>query len=267
MLEASAPDGRLLGLDVDSQALDLARETLAQYGSRVILQHASYASMQDVMRSIGWEAADGVLLDLGVSSMQLEIAERGFSFQHEAPLDMRFDQQAGMTAADLVNMMPEEELADLLLRYGEERHARRIAHLIVESRPLHTTTELATIVRRAYRERTRIHPATRTFQALRIAVNDELTTLEQGLNQALAALRPGGRLAVISFHSLEDRMVKRFMRQQSGRTGRRGEWPTLGGEASAVVREVSRKPAFATDEEVLRNPRARSARLRVAEKL
>ena len=268
VLEACAPDGRLLGLDVDPQALEAARENLASYGSRVILQHASYASMREVMRAVGWQAVDGVLLDLGVSSMQLEAPERGFSFQHEAALDMRFDQQAGMPAADLVNTMPEGELADLLFKYGEERHARRVAHLIVTARPLRTTTELAAVVQRAYRERTKIHPATRTFQALRIAVNDELSALEEGLSRALEALRPGGRLAVISFHSLEDRMVKTFIRQRSGHPGGRDKATIMReGEPSPVLREVSRKPVFPADEEIRRNPRARSARLRVVEKL
>ena len=202
--------------------------------------------------------------------MQLEAPERGFSFRHEAPLDMRFDAEAGLSAADVVNTMPEAELADILFRYGEERHAKRIARMIVAARPLSTTTELAAIVARAYRGRTRIHPATRTFQALRIVVNDELTSLQQGLPQAMDALRSGGRLAVISFHSLEDRMVKTFMRQRGGApTGRsrtRSCSPQPASEEPSIT-EVTRKPIVPTDEEIQRNPRARSAKLRVAEKL
>jgi 16S rRNA (cytosine1402-N4)-methyltransferase len=269
LLEACAPDGKVLGLDVDSQALALARKNLASYEPRVMLTQASYSSLLEVMRSIGWPAVDGIVLDLGVSTMQLEAAERGFSFRHDAPLDMRFDAEAGLSAADVVNTMPEAELADILFRFGEERHAKRIARLIVASRPVSTTTELAAIVERAYRGRTRIHPATRTFQALRIVVNDELTSLQQGLPPAIDALRSGGRLAVISFHSLEDRMVKTFIRQRSGA---RSEQPDLGMLPAPTsyerpIKEVTRKPIVPTDEEIQRNPRARSAKLRVAEKL
>ena len=210
ILEACAPGGRLLGLDVDPQALALARETLAPYGERVTLTQASYDHILDAMHDCGWQTVDGIVLDLGVSSMQLDTTSRGFSFQSEAPLDMRFNMDGGMTAAELVNSAQETELADMLYRFGEERHARRIARLIVESRPIRTTTQLAELVRRAYRDRQHVHPATRTFQALRIVVNDELAHLERALPRALQALRPGGRLAVISFHSLEDRIVKRF---------------------------------------------------------
>ena len=269
LLEACAPDGKVLGLDVDSQALALARRNLAPYGPRMLLTQASYSSLLEVMRSVGWTAADGIVLDLGVSSMQLEAAERGFSFRHEAPLDMRFDPEAGLSAADVINTMPESELADILFRFGEERQAKRIARLIVASRPLSTTTELAAIVARAYRGRTRIHPATRTFQALRIVVNDELTNLQQGLPQAIDALRSGGRLAVISFHSLEDRMVKTFMRQGGGS---RSEQPDVGilpqpTSYQPTIKQVTHKPIVASADEIQHNPRARSAKLRVAEKL
>ncbi len=269
LLEASAPDGQLLGLDVDSQALDLARENLAPYGRRVTLMQASYRSLLECMRTIGWPAADGIVLDLGVSSMQLESPARGFSFRSEAPLDMRFDGNAGLSAADVVNTMPEPELADVLFKYGEERHARRIARMIVAARPLETTADLVAIVTRVYRERTRIHPATRTFQALRIAVNDELTHLEQGLPQAVDALLPGGHLAVICFHSLEDRIVKNFLRARSGAPGGAGRAsPAASAESPAPsVKVITRKPITPTDEEIGHNPRARSAKLRVAEKL
>lgn len=267
ILEACAPDGLLLGLDVDSQALALARQTLAPYGRRVTLTQASYAILLQVLHAIGWAAVDGIVLDLGVSSMQLDSPERGFSFQHEAPLDMRFNRARGAAAAELLNSMSEAELADMLRRYGEEPQAKRIARMIVEARPISTTTQLAAIAKRAYPRRTRVHPATRTFQALRIAVNDEMSSLEQGLPQAIEALRRGGRLAVISFHSLEDRIVKRFMREQSTSRLNPPYENLYEIERTAVIREVSRRPIVPDDREIQQNPRARSARLRVAEKV
>jgi 16S rRNA (cytosine1402-N4)-methyltransferase len=268
VLEASAPEGRLLGMDIDEEALSVARENLASFGSRVTLKRASYRSIVETVRAIGWPQVDGVVLDLGLSSMQLDSPGRGFSFQSDGPLDMRFDSSAGLSAADLVNDAPESELIEILQKYGEERHARKIASMIVAARPIESTAELAEIVQRAYGRRGRIHPATRTFQALRMAVNDELGALEDGLPAALQTLRPGGILAVISFHSLEDRIVKRFMRQR-GSVGSQipqaspGETPA----SSAALREVTRKPIVPSSGERLRNPRARSAKLRVAEKL
>jgi 16S rRNA (cytosine1402-N4)-methyltransferase len=267
ILEACAPGGQLLGMDVDPQALALARETLAPYAERVQLTQTSYDHILDAMHECGWRAADGILLDLGLSSMQLDAGHRGFSFQTEAPLDMRFNTDIGMTAAELVNSADEGELADMLFRFGEERHARRIARLIIEARPLWTTTQLADVVKRAYHDRQRVHPATRTFQALRIVVNDELAHLERALPHALRALRPGGRLAVISFHSLEDRIVKRFLRGESQDRSNPPYMQQYEVERKASVREVNRKPIVASAEEVRRNPRARSARLRVAEKI
>ncbi len=267
ILEACAPDGRLLGLDIDPQALALARETLAPYGPRVTLTQASFASLLDAMRGIGWSTVDGIVLDLGVSSMQLDMRERGFSFQHEAPLDMRFDPAAALTAADLVNETPESELAEILFRYGEEPRARQIASLLVAARPVSTTTQLAAIVLRAYHQRMRRHPATRTFQALRIAVNDELSTLERALPRALEALRVGGRLAVIAFHSLEDRIVKTFIRERSSSQARSQDNPTGQTGVAPTVREVNRKPIRPNETENRLNPRARSARLRIIEKL
>lgn len=265
ILEACAPEGRLLGLDVDPKALALARGNLAPYGPRVTLSQASYASLSEAMRTIGWTRVDGIVLDLGVSSMQLDMQERGFSFQNEAPLDMRFDPESALSAAGLVNETREGELADILFRYGEEPRARKIAQLIVRERPIRTTTQLAEIVRRAYHQRTRHHPATRTFQALRIAVNDELGTLERALPQAVEALNPGGRLAVIAFHSLEDRIVKNFIREGSGG----GPRDPFGRQAAYApsFKAVNRKPIRPSDEEIGRNPRARSARLRVIERL
>ena len=215
ILEACAPDGCLLGFDLDSQALALTRETLAPYGKRVILVQASYLSLLETMQHLGWDAVDGIVIDLGVSSMQLDTPERGFSFNHDAPLDMRFNRDVGLTAGQLINTAPEADLANLLFQYGEEPRARKIAKMIMQARPVTTTLQLAEIVKKAYPGHSRVHPATRTFQAIRIAVNDELSVLEQALPRAIQALRPGGRLAVISFHSLEDRIVKDFLRRES----------------------------------------------------
>jgi len=267
ILEACAPDGRLLGLDLDPQALALARETLAPYERRAVLVQASFLTLLEAMRALGWDSADGIVLDLGVSSMQLDAPERGFSFLQEAPLDMRFDPQHGMSAAELVNSYGQEELADILFRYGEEPRARRIASSIVHARPVRTTKELADIVRRSYPGHSRMHPATRTFQALRIAVNDELAALEKVLPRAVQALRPGGRLAVISFHSLEDRIVKEFFRSESKDRVNPPHERIYEVERRATLREVNRKPITPAAEEIEANPRARSAKLRVAEKM
>ena len=267
VLEACAPAGRLLGLDLDPQALALARETLAPYGRRFELAQASYDSLPEAMQKIGWELVDGILLDLGVSSMQLDTPERGFSIQYEAPLDMRFDPGFGLTAAQLINSLPEEDIAEILFKYGEEPRAKSIAKMIVEGRPIETTTQVAEIAKRAYPEYSRVHPATRTFQALRIAVNDELAALENVLPKAASALRPGGRLAVISFHSLEDRIVKDFIRQESKDKINPPYEQLYEVERKAVLKEINRKPII-PDEDAIRNtPRSRSAKLRVAEKL
>lgn len=267
ILEACAPGGQLLGLDVDPQALARAKDALAAWGERVTLAHASYDGIPEAVRACGWQTVDGIVLDLGLSSMQLDTAARGFSFQHEAPLDMRFNPETGMTAAELLNTAPEAELVQILFEFGEEPHARRIARLIVEARPLRTTTQLADLAKRAYRERQRVHPATRTFQAVRIAVNQELTCLERALPRALQALSPGGRLAVISFHSLEDRTVKRFFRRESTDRINPPYMKEHEVERPASLREINRKPITPAAAEVSRNPRARSARLRVAEKI
>ena len=267
VLEACAPAGRLLGLDLDPQALSLARETLAPYGKRVVLAQASYVSLPDVIRDIGWDLVDGILLDLGVSSMQLDTPERGFSIQHEAPLDMRFNTNFGLSAAQLINSMPEADLAELLFKYGEEPRAKGMAKMIVQARPIATTTQLAEIAKRAYPGHSRIHPATRTFQALRIVVNDELNALENVLPKAIAALRPGGRLAVISFHSLEDRIVKDFIRQESKDKVNPPYEHIYEVEHKAALKEITKKPITPDEEAVKDNSRARSAKLRVAEKI
>ena len=252
ILERSNPDGRLLGIDLDPHALEAAREALATYGERATLVHGSFAHLGEIARECRLTPVDGIILDLGLSSMQLAQAERGFSFQLDGPLDMRFDPSADTTAADLVNTLPADELADILYQYGEEPMSRRIARAIVNARPLHTTAELADVVARSVGRRGRIHPATRAFQALRIAVNDELEVLEQGLAQGVNALTSGGRLAVIAFHSLEDRVVKNYFRQQAG---------------AGTLCLVTRRPLQASEGERERNPRSRSAKLRVVEKL
>ena len=268
ILEASSPDGKLIGFDLDPQALEIAREKLASFGDRFVLVHASYTRLTEQLDALGVDSVDGILLDLGLSSMQLAAADRGFSFQEDGPLDMRFDPEAKTGAADLVNHLPENDLADLIYQYGEERYARRIAAAIVAVRPIGTTAELAELVAKAVPGgRSRIHPATRTFQALRIAVNDELASVEAVLPQAVDALKAGGRLAVIAFHSLEDRIVKRYFRRQSGDCVCPPESPICTCEHQATIKEVARKPIRPTEAETRSNPRARSARLRVAEKL
>jgi len=262
ILEASAPDGRLLGLDLDPLALERARQRLAPFGERVRLVRASYARMGEVARQEGFAPVDGILLDLGLSSLQLEGEERGFSFRQEAPLDMRFDPDQPLTARDLVNRLPVGELARLLREYGEERRAWAIARAIVRHRPVETAGQLARIVEGAVGRRGRLHPATRTFQALRIAVNRELETLEEGLREAVRLLAPGGRLAVLSYHSLEDRRVKRFFRDMARGCTCPPDLPGCRCGRSPVLRPLTRKPVRPRPEEVRENPRARSARLR-----
>lgn len=271
LLEAGA--GYVLGLDRDPQAITLARAALVDYAGRVEIVHASYGEMKTQAARLGWDVVDGILLDLGVSSMQLDTPERGFAFMHDGPLDMRFDPTSGVSpASDLVNSLEEGELARIFTRYGEEQHSRRLARAIVAGRPYRTTRDLAGIIEaaaprppRGRQGRRSIHPATRIFQALRIVVNDELRTLERVLPEAVALLRPGGRLAVISFHSLEDRIVKQYFRDAS--TEIISPPGMMLEEKRALVRLVNRKPLAADDEEAARNPRSRSAKLRVVEKL
>jgi len=267
ILSATAPDGRLLGLDLDPEALEVARRRLAPFGERVVLRHGSFALLATL--AADFAPADGILLDLGLSSLQLADPVRGFSFSQEGPLDMRFDPDAGgPTAADLVNDLSVKELTEILYRYGEERQARRIAEAIVAARPIRSTRHLAEVVAAAVgRGRRRIHPATRTFQALRIAVNDELGALQVALPQALDLLAPGGRLVVISFHSLEDRIVKRFLRQEARDCICPPESPACTCGHRARLRVLTRKPVRPTPEEVVQNPRSRSARLRAAERI
>jgi 16S rRNA (cytosine1402-N4)-methyltransferase len=268
ILAGSGPGGLLLGLDRDPSALKLAAETLAQYEGRFFLRHSSYARMGSEAAGLGWDQVYGVLLDLGLSSMQLADAERGFSFQHDGPLDMRFDPEAELTAADLVNSLGESELVEILSKYGEEPRSRTVARAIIAARPITTTGELAEIASRsAARTRRGLHPATRTFQALRIAVNDELQTLHAGLQAALGLLKPGGRIAVIAFHSLEDRIVKQFFNRERRDCICPPEQPQCTCGHKATLRLITRRPERPTEIEVASNPRSRSARLRVAERL
>ncbi|NTW37956.1 MAG: 16S rRNA (cytosine(1402)-N(4))-methyltransferase RsmH [Syntrophobacteraceae bacterium] len=268
ILEASSPDGTLLGLDADPEAIHYAGQALHRFGNRATLQAANFRTLMQTSKECGFVQVDGILMDLGLSSRQLAHASRGFSFNLEGPLDMRFDRDQGRPASDLVNALPQEELATLFWELGEERDSRRIARAIVKARPLHTTRELAAVIEAAAPRRgAHIHPATRTFQALRIAVNEELAAVANTLPQAVAALRPGGRLAVISFHSLEDRIVKDFFREQARDLVNPPYEQLYAVERPAIIKEITRKPLTASEEEIKDNPRARSAKLRVAEKL
>ena len=268
ILRASDPSGRLIGFDQDEQALIVAGQRLAGFGERVALFHANFDQMKQVTLAQAIPLADGILLDIGVSSMQLDHAERGFSFREDAPLDMRMNQTAGQTAADLVNELGQDELANLIYQYGEERLSRRIARAIVQARPIERTQQLAEVIARATPgggRRQKIHPATRTFQALRIAVNDELGALERVLPQALKLLKPGGRLAIITFHSLEDRLVKQFFRRESQDCICPPEQLICTCDHQASIKLITKRPITAVTTEIDVNPRARSAKLRVVE--
>jgi 16S rRNA (cytosine1402-N4)-methyltransferase len=269
IMEAASPGGSLLGIDRDADALAAARERLARFADDVRFVQGDYAEMERICREVDFAPLQGVLLDLGMSSLQLEEAGRGFSFQREGPLDMRFDRRQELTAAQIVNEYAEEEIADLLSRWGEERQARRIARCIVERRPLHTTTELANVVEEAVGRRVRRqpHPATRTFQALRIAVNRELLSLTAALPQAYGLLGDLGRMVVLSYHSLEDRLVKEFIRRESRDCLCPPRQPVCTCGHTAGLRPVSRGAVRPSAAEVAANPRGRSARLRAAERL
>ena len=274
ILEAASPDGELLGIDLDPEALTTARQRLARFsaeggGERVTFVEGNFSQVGDLCRERGFAPVQGILFDLGLSSLQLEEESRGFSFQREGPLDMRFSPFQELTAADIVNTYREEDLADLLWRYGEERRSRRIARRLIEERPFRTTTQLAKAVEQAVGRRARgvIHPATRTFQALRITVNQELLHLATALLQAHGLLGFGSRLVVISYHSLEDRIVKNFMRREARDcVCPPGVLICVCGHR-ATLRLVARGVVRPSAAEVAANPRARSARLRVAERL
>jgi 16S rRNA (cytosine1402-N4)-methyltransferase len=270
ILGAIGPQGRLLGLDADSQALDRVQTRLARLAGQAILVQANFRDIGAVAAANGFTRVDAILMDLGVSSYQLWEAERGFSFSASGPLDMRMDPRTELTGEEIVNTWPQDELADIIYRYGEETRSRRIARAIVAARPLHTTAELAEVIAKAVgsgRDRSRIHPATRSFQALRIAVNDELGALESALPQALALLASGGRLAVITFHSLEDRPVKQFMQREARDCLCPPDLPACRCGHKAQLRIMTRKPIQPDEAEIAANPRSRSAKLRIAERL
>lgn len=268
ILQRSAPDGLLLGLDVDEQALKIAAERLAVYGNRATLKQASYATLHKQVNAMGWKSVDGILFDLGVSSMQLDTPERGFSFLREGPLDMRFDTRQTESAEMLVNHASEEDLAEIFWKYGEEHQSRKVAIAICTARPIKSTLHLAEVISVALGGRHgKHHPATRCFQAIRMAVNNELTTIEKGLEQAIAVLKPGGRVAVITFHSLEDRVVKRFFQQEGRDCICQDEQPVCVCGHRASIKILTKHPQQTGWEEARLNPRARSAKLRVAEKL
>lgn len=273
LLEATSPDGRLLGVDRDGRALALCRQRLARFGERVRLVRGDHRDLLEIARREGVVVADGVLLDLGVSSLQLDDPERGFSLRRDGPLDMRMDPSSGPTAAELLRTASEKELERILRLYGEEPAARSIARAIARRRdrsPILRTSELAALVESAAGargRRARIHPATRTFQALRIAVNRELDDLDRSIAAAVALLRRGGRLAIISFHALEDRVVKRALRSLAHRCICPPALPICGCGRENLVRVLTPKPLRPTPREVADNPRSRSARLRAAERL
>ena len=258
ILQAASPGAVLVGTDRDAEAIKRSSERLAGFGDRVRIWHATFEGMAEVLSKEGFDGVDGMILDIGYSSFQVDDAERGFSIKDDGPLDMRMDKSEGVTAEMMVNGYSQEELADVIYEFGEERASRRIARAIVRRRgekPFSRTNDFADVVGRAAGgRRGRIHPATKTFQALRIAVNRELECLEEGLKQGVSLLNVGGRMAVMSFHSLEDRIVKRFFR---GRATAEGE---MGYEI------ITRRPMTASEDEVGANPRARSAKLRVIER-
>ncbi|MBI4715305.1 MAG: 16S rRNA (cytosine(1402)-N(4))-methyltransferase RsmH [Nitrospirae bacterium] len=273
ILRATAPDGRVIGIDQDAEALASARQHLEGFGDRVTLVHDSFFHLSGVAERLGIREVDGILLDLGVSSLQLDRGELGFSFSVDGPLDMRMDPRSEVQASDLVNRLTAAELEHLLKTYGEERWARRIARSLVrerEKRPILRTRHLAEVVTLAVPTPSRYgarHPATRTFQALRIAVNRELEGLDPAVRAGVDLLKPGGRIGVISFHSLEDRIIKDLYRDLSRGCVCPRTFPVCICRRTPVLRPVTRKPMIPTEEEIQKNPRSRSAKLRIAEKL
>jgi len=268
IMEECSPGGQLIGIDADPGALKMAEKKLKPYGKDVILVNENFKYLENICTRYNFKPVNGVVFDLGMSSLQLEEAGRGFSFRQDSPLDMRFSDSQVLTAADIVNTRSESELAGILHKYGEEQRSRLIAKRIVAGRPLRTTFELSRIVEQAVGgKRGRIHPATKTFQALRIAVNEELENLELALGQAVNLLGSGGRLVVISFHSLEDRLVKGFFRRESQRCICPPEVPACVCNHTPLLRLINKKPLQPSPIEVKANPRSRSARMRVAERV
>ena len=272
-IAAKLTTGRLIGIDRDPVALKAAGERLSPYADRVTLVHSNFCEIKNVLSDLGINAVDGILLDLGVSSPQLDDAARGFSYMADAPLDMRMDNSQSLTAYTVVNAWSQEELKRILYDYGEERYAPRIASAICRSRedkPIETTLELASIIRSAMPAaalREKQHPAKRSFQAIRIAVNDELGAVEKVMKDATECLAPGGRLAIITFHSLEDRIVKNGMNDAAKGCTCPPEFPVCVCGKKPKVRIITRKPIVSGEEELEHNPRARSAKLRVCEKI
>ena len=268
VLEHSLPGGQLLGIDADPKAIEVARAKLSDYRDSILLVNENFVNLQSTCIKYDFSPVHGILFDLGLSSFHLNGSGRGFSFQHNAPLDMRFSPSQEVTAADIVNTYSEDELSHIFYEYGEELFSRRIARRIVQERPIKTTQQLSHLIERVIgRRRTRIHPATRTFQALRIAVNHELEYLEAALRQAVELLGFQGRLVVISYHSLEDRIVKRFMQREAKDCICPPETPTCVCGHRASLRLVNRRVITPSEVEIKRNPRSRSARLRAAERV
>ncbi|MBQ10264.1 MAG: 16S rRNA (cytosine(1402)-N(4))-methyltransferase [Planctomyces sp.] len=270
LLQASTPVGRVMGIDRDPRSLARAADRLERFGDRFIPLHGNYTQMVAMANQHRFDRVDGILMDLGLSSRQLDTPGYGFSFQTDEPLDMRFDPNGPLSADDVVNNYSEEDLANVIFEYGEEPRSRRIARSIVRNRPVNSTGQLASLVASAMgpapRQGRRVHPATRTFQALRIEVNDELTNVEAGLSAAIELLAPSGRLAVISYHSLEDRIVKTFLQRESAGCICPPGFPVCVCEHEPTVNLVNRRIIKPTPEEVAGNPRSRSARMRVAER-
>jgi 16S rRNA (cytosine1402-N4)-methyltransferase len=267
ILEKASPGGQLLGIDADPEAISRAKEKLSAYGDSVLLVNDNFVNLQSICLKHDFYPVHGILFDLGLSSMQLEDMGRGFSFQHDDPLDMRFSPEQKITAADIVNKSPESRIAEILRTYGEEAHSQRIARAIVNARPISSTKQLASLIERTLGHRGKIHPATKTFQALRIAVNQELEHLESVLKQALELLGYEGRLAVISYHSLEDRIVKQFLQKESRGCICPPEVPVCVCGHSPALKIINKKVITPSIAEIARNPRSRSAKMRVAERI
>lgn len=268
ILQASGPNGMLLGLDIDTHAVKVASSTLKTFGERAIIKKSSYVEMDKCVSNLGWHKVDGIILDLGLSSEQLDQSQRGFSFNLEGPLDMRFDTTEELMADEIVNNWPEHQIGKILYELGEETQSNRIARALVNERPIESTVQLAQIVANCKR-RSKVgrHVATKTFQALRIAVNKEIDNIINVLPKALEILAPGGRLVIIAFHSLEDRLVKRFFRQESQDCLCPAEQITCVCGHHAIITRVNRRPIRPTNREITINRRSRSARLRIAEKI